>query len=171
VLLREKDLPRPVRRSIGLEMRKRFAFVLVASDLELAREIEADGVHLAANEPFIGPSSGVRFVSRSCHDANDLEAATQEGCAFATLSPIFTTESKPGYGPAIGISGLAALTHATPHRLPVVALGGVTPTNAKSCMDAGATAVAIMGAIMRHPSPVTVVGEALASLQNTGQTR
>ena len=51
-------------------------------------------------------------------------AAAGEGCDYATLSPIFVSASKPGYGPALGVGALRDAP------LPVYALGGVDPSNA-----------------------------------------
>jgi thiamine-phosphate pyrophosphorylase len=73
-----------------------------------------------------------------------------------TYSPVFVTPSKPGYGPALGLAGLAAGCRAVPG-LAAVALGGVVPGRARSCRDAGASAVALMGAIMAGPDPAAVV--------------
>lgn len=137
VVLREKDLVRHEREALARELRSLVGILLVASDTT----IDADGVHLASDDPF--PSLRPEIVGRSCHSRADLERAAAEGCDYATLSPIFASSSKPGYGPALGIEAL----HDTP--LPVYALGGVDETNAAACIDGGAVGVAVMGAAMR----------------------
>jgi thiamine-phosphate pyrophosphorylase len=73
-----------------------------------------------------------------------------------TLSPIFATASKPGYGPELG---LAALTHAARHGLALLALGGVTPQRARECVAAGAAGIAVMGEVMRAAGPPSRVGD------------
>ncbi len=82
----------------------------------------------------------------SAHSLGDLRAARDAGADYATLSPIFPTSSKPGYGPALGLDALRA---ATALGLPVLALGGVTAAMALSCRDAGAAGAAVMGEAMR----------------------
>jgi thiamine-phosphate pyrophosphorylase len=105
-------------------------------------------VHLAAADPF--PSPRPSLVGRSCHTAAELARAGAEGCDYVTLSPVYPTPSKPGYGPALGPAGLASL--AASARPLVYALGGITPDRVAECLAAGAHGVAVMGAIMREPS-------------------
>jgi thiamine-phosphate pyrophosphorylase len=123
-----------------------------------------DGRHLAVADPFpAGPPDRVEVVGRSCHDAAELVRAGAEGATYATLSPVLPTTSKPGYGPALGWSGLADLCAGA--TLPVYALGGVeTADQAARCQSAGAAGVAVMGAVMRAADPATVVAELLGAL-------
>jgi len=86
------------------------------------------------------------LVGVSAHGLDDLRGARDAGGDYATLSPIFPSPSKPGYGPALG---LAALHEAAGLGLPVLALGGVTAAAARACRDAGAHGVAVMGPAMR----------------------
>ena len=99
------------------------------------------------------------LIGCSAHDARELEAAA--GADYATLSPIFPSASKPGYGPALGVSRFAAVVAAA--RLPVIALGGVDATNVASCIDAGAAGVAVMGGVMS----ATDVAALMAGLTRT----
>jgi thiamine-phosphate pyrophosphorylase len=68
---------------------------------------------------------------------------------------VFLTESKPGYGPAIGLDGLAVAAAAAIG--PVIALAGITPANTGSCLKAGAAGAAVMGEVMRSSDPETIV--------------
>jgi thiamine-phosphate pyrophosphorylase len=121
----------------------------LGGDVALAAEIAADGVHLAANAPIAAARArlGARaLIGVSAHGDADVAAAAAAGADYATLSPIFASASKPGYGPALGV---AALAHAVPHGLPVLALGGVTAERADACLRAGAAGIAVMGEVMR----------------------
>ncbi len=162
VVLRERDLPRADRARLIAALRAVLADVdgtlLAASDASL----DTDGVHLAANDPF--PGLRPRIVGRSCHNPEELRRAAREGCTYATLSPIFASASKPGYGPALGTGAL------TDPSLPVFALGGVSTGNARECVTAGAAGVAVMGAVMRAPDPAAVVAALTAELP-AGATR
>jgi thiamine-phosphate pyrophosphorylase len=88
-------------------------------------------------------------VGRSCHDAGEVDRARAEGCDYVFVSPVYPTESRPGYGPALGPAGLAALCRPG---LPVFALGGVQPETVPECLEAGAYGVAVMGPILRRPA-------------------
>lgn len=156
VLVRDKQLPGEERRRLvevatGL-LHRVGGLVLVASDHGLG----GDGVHLAAADPF--PAVPAGLVGRSCHSAAEVVAAAAEGCGYATLSPIFESPSKPGYGPALGPAALGG------HPIPVLALGGVTAANAGRCRAAGAHGVAVMGAVMGAADPAGTVAGLLGSL-------
>jgi thiamine-phosphate pyrophosphorylase len=152
IVLREKDLPRPDRADLAEQIRAIAPVVIVASD----PAIPAAGLHLAARDEF--PAHRPGLVGRSCHSATDIAAAAGEGCDYVTLSPVFPTSSKPGYGPALGVGSLGG------HPIPVYALGGVSAVNAAACSAAGAAGVAVMGEIMGAADPVAVTRLILAEL-------
>lgn len=153
VVLREKDLPVARRAMLAAQLRDVLSTVdgqlIVAGPAPLG----GHGVHLATADPSPDPRPGV--VGRSCHDLAELSAAAVEGVDYVTLSPIWPTASKPRYGPALGLSRLAELCDTTD--IPVYALGGVEPGNAAACRAAGATGVAVMGAVMRSADPASIV--------------
>ncbi len=106
-----------------------------------------------------GPAGQPRpwLVGRSCHDATELARLTTED--YATLSPVYPSRSKPGYGPPLGLRRLGELIRLSP--VPVLALGGIeAPDQVRACVEAGAIGVAVQGAIMRAKDPA----EAAATL-------
>jgi thiamine monophosphate synthase len=149
VVLREKDLPGPERDRLAAELDAVLA--PVGGLLVRAGPGGGPAVHLAAADDV--PSPRPALVGRSCHSAAELDRAQAEGCDWVVLSPFAATPSKPGYGPALGPAGLAALLtgRATP---PVYALGGVQPGDVAACRAAGAHGVAVMGPVMRDPGLV-----------------
>jgi len=154
VVLREKDLPDDERVRIAAQLRR--VLDPVGGVLLLAGP-RGDAVHLSASDPLPAPRPTV--VGRSCHDAGEVARADAEGCDYVTCSPVFATASKPGYGPALGPSGLAALVTGGP---PAYALGGVLPGHVATCRGAGAHGVAVMGPVMRDPQ---IVAQYLAALE------
>lgn len=159
VVLREKDLPRVERTRLAAALYPVLAdvggWLVVASD----PTIPGDGVHLAATDPMPAQLPPGVLVGRSCHGPTELSAAAAEASTYATLSPVFPTASKPGYGPPLGPDALAAPP------LPTFALGGVDrPERAAACVAAGAHGVAVMGAVMRADDPAAVVRELLESV-------
>ncbi len=157
VVLREKDLPRDERArladALGALLEPVHGLLLVASDPSLA----GDGLHLAGHDPL--PVDRPALVGRSCHRPADLIVAAAEGCDWATLSPIFPSPSKPGYGPSLGLAALADCP------LPVYALGGVDASTAAACMVSGAAGVAVMGAVMAAPDPAAAVDALLRAAE------
>jgi thiamine-phosphate pyrophosphorylase len=154
VLLREKDM-HPARRA-RLAERLRCATRAAQALLFISSgpAAWADGLHLASRDPL--PRVRPALLGRSCHSAQEVEAAAGEGVDYVFVSPVFSTTSKPGYGPALEIAGLEAICAASP--VPVYALGGITPANAGACRAAGAAGVAVMGAVMAAADPGRAAG-------------
>ena len=166
--LREKDLPAGERRALLMalvELAHRFGAVVTAhEDIGAVVTTGADGVHLpGGGDPRAArkrlPSA---LIGVSAHSARDAAAALRAGADYVTVSPVFPTASKPGYGPALGLDGLARMVMAAPG--PVLALGGVTPDNAALCRAAGAGGIAVMGEVMRADDPRAIVAQLIRAL-------
>jgi thiamine-phosphate pyrophosphorylase len=155
VILRERDLPYGVRRAVAGELRA----IVPPGRLIVAGPdaLDGDAVHLAEADPFPSPRPGL--VGRSAH-ARGAHLLIGEGTPdYVTLSPVFPSAGKPGYGPALGVAGAAALAG----DVPWLALGGVeSAERALECAAAGAVGIAVMGAVMRAEDP-----EAMARLLAT----
>jgi thiamine-phosphate pyrophosphorylase len=140
VVLREKDLGYAERRALADSLRA----VVPAGRLVIAGPdpLGGDAVHLSATDP-VPP--GMRLVGRSCHGVPRL--STED---YVTLSPVYTTATKPGYGPALGPARAAELAGGVPW----LALGGVdSAQRAAECAAAGATGIAVLGAVARATDP------------------
>jgi thiamine-phosphate pyrophosphorylase len=150
VVLREKDLPGDERSALADGLH---ALLAPAGGLLIlaGTALPASHVHLAARDPV--PTPRPALLGRSCHDAAELRRAAVERCDYVTLSPVFASPSKPGYGPALGLAAFAALAAAAGP--PVYALGGVRPDEVPGCLDAGARGIAVMGPVMREPRIVS----------------
>jgi thiamine-phosphate pyrophosphorylase len=173
LLLRDKDLAREERRDLGFRLAKIAAdngFALsVSTDVDFAAEVGAAGVHLqaaAAVAPARRRLGSAAIIGVSAHGLDDVVAAAAARADYVTLSPIFLTASKPGYGPALGT---AALRAAAERKIAVLALGGVTAETAAACLSAGARGVAVMGEIMRADDPARIVGDLVGVCQAAGR--
>jgi thiamine-phosphate pyrophosphorylase len=168
--LREKDLA-PAQRATLLRRlvalgRAWDALVTVHEDVSAALAAAAPGVHLpggaspAAARARLGEAA---LIGVSAHQDDDLGRLAAAGADYATLSPIFPSASKPGYGPAVGLAGLARATAAVP--LPIIALGGLDGERAGACVAAGAAGVAVMGSVMTATDPAAVVAGLLETIE------
>ena len=173
LMLREKDLDAAARRDLLRDLVTRGApfgaTVTVNGDLAAAQAAGAAGLHLPAGDDLasrlaearraLGPGA---LLGASCHSLEEAAAAAAAGAGYVTLSPVFESASKPGYGPALGPAGLQAM--AARLAVPAIALGGVAAGNAGACLAAGAAGVAVMGAIMAAADPGAAASELLAAL-------
>ncbi|HWE72549.1 MAG TPA: thiamine phosphate synthase [Stellaceae bacterium] len=164
--LREKDLPSAERRVLLRRLvalaEGSAATVTVHDDLDAAAALGI-GIHLPAQGSVaearrrLGPGA---LVGISAHSIAHVAEAVGTGADYATLSPIFVTQSKPGYGPALGLDILRRAPQP-----PLLALGGVDAGNAGSCIAAGAAGVAVMGEAMRAADPRGFMADLLSRLR------
>lgn len=159
--LREKDLPAIERRALLAALvklgRSYGATICAHEDIEAVSAAGAGGVHLASG----GDPAAARtllpqaLIGASAHSAAEAASLIAAGADYITVSPVFLTESKPGYGPALGLDGLTQA--AAIAKGPVIALAGITPANAAACLKAGAAGIAVMGEVMRAADPEATV--------------
>jgi len=164
VQLREKDLSADelepwiarlaaVTRAGGAKLIvNRDASITADEEAFLAASLEADGFHFPEHTPFpaaLRKRFPGRLVGISTHTRQSALAATLEGADFVTFGPVFATPSKARYGPPLGVDALCDTCAAV--KIPVFALGGVTPENAAACVEAGAQGVAAVSAVMEAP--------------------
>jgi len=157
VLAREKDMTSAKLLSFCAKLRaltnKHDAKLIVHSQADVARAVGADGVHVAAaaiNEiplirQWLGDSN--LLISASCHNEEELAAASNNGADFALLSPVFPTGSHPG-APHMGASRFHKMAKHAP--IPVIGLGGISIENRSEVADFGA---AVIGAILDAGDP------------------
>lgn len=166
--LREKDLPPAERHALLAALvtlgRRYGASVTVHDDIAAVASAGAAGVHL----PSGGSPEAARLrlpdalIGASAHSVEEASALLRAGVDYATVSPIFITASKPGYGPALGLDGLTRVVEQASG--PVIALGGIAAENAAQCFAAGAQGIAVMGEIMRAADPRAATEEILSAI-------
>jgi len=128
---------------------------IVNDDPHLARELDADGVHLGEHDGGIAEARALlgdgAIVGVSCYDslqrARDAAAAGADYIAFGAFFPSPTKPDARRASPGL-LSECAALG------LPRVAIGGITPDNARSLVDAGADLVAAISGVFDAPDPI-----------------
>jgi thiamine-phosphate pyrophosphorylase len=169
VSLREKDLPEAEQAALLGDLVARArpfdAIVGLHGSAEIARSANAHALHLPAG----GDAEAARallgrkaLIGLSVHGADEASHADARVVDYLVAGPVFETQSKPGYGPAIGATGLAAIVQAAP--LPVLAIGGVAADNVAACLRAGAAGIAVMGSVMRAADPGKEMKLLLAAL-------
>jgi len=123
------------------------AALLVNDRLDLARLLEADGVHLGRRS--VSPADARHllgaglWLSRSAHGLDELAEIAAQRVDAVLLSPIF---SSPGKGQPLGLEALTRARAMLPPEVALVALGGVDAEQAAPCRRAGADGVACIRA-------------------------
>jgi thiamine-phosphate pyrophosphorylase len=171
VLLREKDLPERELLALAGRVRDLTARsgvkLLISERSDIALAVGADGVQVSGRSL---PAEKVReligndkYMSVSTHSVEEALAAQSAGADFITLSPVYESPSKPGYGPALGLEGLETVCRSL--TIPVFALGGMNPQNAASALKAGAYGIAVITSVFSAPDPTQAAGEMIDSIR------
>ena len=151
VQIRERDLDGgPLMRLVSAcvaAVRGTRTRILVNDRLDVALAAGAHGLHLRADSFSAARARGLTpsafLIGRSIHSVAEARAAADEGgLDYLIFGTVFATVSKPGQAPA-GTAGLSAVAQAT--RLPVLAVGGITPERVGDVMRAGACGAAAIG--------------------------
>ena len=121
------------------------------ADLCLAADF--DGVHVGQDDlspksvrGIIGPD---RCLGVSTHNSEELRVADLTPADYLAIGPIFATSSKQNPDPVVGLEGVRRARQLT--RKPLVAIGGITRSNAASVIEAGADSVAVISDLLREP--------------------
>lgn len=152
IQLREKDLTS--RDLLQLANRiciitKKYKRRLIINDrLDIALLIDASGVHSPANGiPIKHLKKYGLLCGKSTHSLIEAKQAQKDGYDYIIFGPIFSTPSKAKYGSPLGVEMLAEVCQTI--RVPVLAVGGITPERAAKCIQAGASGIAVRGAILK----------------------
>ncbi len=170
VQFRDKGRDMAARAELGRELRAICAAAavpfIVNDDVELARQLGADGVHLgqddgdpAAARQLLGPH---KLIGVSTHNLDEAQAAQAAGADYIGFGAMYPTGSKE-VEHLPGPDALAAVRPAI--SIPVVAIGGINRDNAGRVIDSGADAVAVISGILGQREPALAAAE-LALLFN-----
>jgi thiamine-phosphate diphosphorylase len=171
IQIRERDLDAAalaslVSRVVGLT-RGSPTRVLVNDRLDVALACGAHGVHLRGDSI---PASRARtmvpqgfMIGRSVHARDEAQAVAADA-DYLIAGTVFPTTSKPGRSDLLGLDGLASIASAV--RVPVLAIGGVTPEHAADVAAAGAAGIAALGLFADVNRPIKDVVGALRARFN-----
>ena len=132
------------------------AALVVNDRVDVALAVGADGVQLGFRS--MTPADVRRVagdalaIGRSVHDMDEVRAACAEGADWLIFGPVHATPSKAGLVAPAGVEGLRAAVAAA-GSVPVVAIGGLDPSNAAAARAAGAAGVAAIRAILAGADP------------------
>lgn len=138
--------------------------LIINDDLELAKQVGADGVHIGQQDSQLTYAREVlgnkAIIGVSCYDSVALAIDAQQLSAdYVAFGRFFPSSSKPLAAPAHMITLQQAKKSL---KVPIVAIGGILPDNGAQLLTAGADLLAVIGGIFTEsPYPSTLAYQAL----------
>ncbi len=141
---------------------------IVNDDIRLARDCQADGVHLGRDDGSVGEARALlgprAIIGASCYDSIErARQAVAEGADYIAFGSFFPSRTKPDAARAsLELLHVARAMFA----VPIAAIGGITAHNGGILVDAGAQLLAVSHAVFADPAP-DAAARAIAHLFDT----
>ena len=122
---------------------------IVNDDIELALEIDADGVHVGQDDLDVDEIRKLmpdKIIGLSIGNEEELKQSKVEYVDYVGVGPVYVTQSKDDAGGAIGYEGLELMRRFLP-QMPLVAIGGIQTQHIKDVMKTNVDGVSIISAI------------------------
>ena len=170
VQLREKTLPDGELLQRARELREwtreRGVLLAINDRPDIARLVGAEIVHVGQDDLAVADvrriAGGHILVGKSTHTVEQFRAALAEDPDYLAVGPMYDSPTKPQ--PLIaGADTLKAVRPLTD--LPLVAIGGLTPTNIEPVVFAGANALAVCGGVIGADDPECAARQYVAAIE------
>jgi thiamine-phosphate pyrophosphorylase len=131
--------------------RERGALLIVNDRIDVALAVEADGAHVGQDDDMpielarklLGPD---RILGVSAGNLEEAATAIAGRADYLGVGPIYATNTKADAGQPIGLALLSEL--ARRYSIPLIAIGGIQAENTTAVVQAGATGIAVIRAIV-----------------------
>ena len=153
IQLREKTISDNEFTSLASEVRnittKSGALLIINDRVHVAREINADGVHLGQHDMSALEARNIigneKIIGISTHSIIQARQAQKDGADYIAIGPIYPTSTK-GHEPSVGIEIIHEISEAV--SIPIIAIGAITLENLDEVLKAGASRIAVCSAII-----------------------
>jgi thiamine-phosphate pyrophosphorylase len=166
VQLRAKNKPYDEWLQIAEEARSitiKYEAILVINDnLEIARQVYADGVHLGRNDMPVREARKIAgpdmIIGGTANTLEDVLSLQEQGADYIGLGPFRFTSTKENLSPLLGLSGYEKLsTFNFQFSIPVIAIGGIQVEDVQPLLQTGIHGVAVSSAInLANDKPAAV---------------
>lgn len=164
IQLRMKEAPVDKIRQTALQLKplcKEHEAVFILDDhVELAKELELDGVHLGKTDMPVAEARRILgeafIIGGTANTFEDIQMHYRDGADYIGCGPFRYTATKKNLSPVLGIEGYRKILSRMKEegiRLPVVAIGGINREDIPLIMATGVNGIALSGAILRAERP------------------
>ncbi len=154
----------PVARRLREACREAGATFIIDDRVELAKKVEADGVHLGREDMPVEEARetlGHGFlIGGTANTIDDIRRLKRAGADYIGCGPFRHTETKAKLAPLLGLDGYRAIISAMRAeglRIPLCAIGGIELADVPALLEAGVDGIAVSGAVMRAADPAAAM--------------
>jgi len=151
------------RKIYEITRKKRIPF-MVNDRVEVAKIVQADGVHLGQEDQSLDVARKIlskeQIIGISVETVEQAIKAEEEGADYLGVGPIFPTATKLDAGRELGVARLKEIKKAV--NIPIVAIGGINEDNLEEVLKAGADGIAVISAVVSAPD----ITQACRNLKN-----
>ena len=156
----------PIAKEAMSLCRKYDATFIIDDYVELAKQIEADGVHLGKNDMPITEARktlGKDFIiGGTANTFEDIQMLYKAGANYIGCGPFRFTTTKKNLSPILGLEGYQQIISQMKENnisLPLIAIGGITKKDIPSLMQTGINGIALSGSILHAENPIEEMKE------------
>ncbi len=148
--------------------KKHNAKLIINDNVEIALKIGADGVHLGANDMEPNKAREILgagpIIGATANTVEDIIRLSEMKVDYIGIGPYRFTATKQTLSPVLGIKGLKNLVAANIYKIPLIAIGGITPEDVEEILSAGIYGIAASSAINLAPNKTEATSNFLEKL-------
>jgi len=138
------------------------ATFIINDEVQVAKIIDADGVHLGLDDESIANSRAFlgsnKIIGGTANTLENILQRITEGCDYIGLGPYRFTVTKEKLSPILGLEGYQAILQSLQEKNikypPIIAIGGITFHDIESIKKSGIYGVALSGLLTQDPSVI-----------------
>lgn len=142
------------------------AVFIINDNAALAKEINADGVHLGLTDMKIEEARAIlgedKIIGGTANTIQNVLQRINENCDYIGLGPFQYTETKEKLSPILGLQGYHSITEILKTHgfdIPIYAIGGITLANIDDLMETGIQGIAVSGLITHSENSSVLINQ------------
>ena len=177
IQLRVKELSYEEWKSIAFTIKsicKKFGATFIINDnVQLALELEADGVHLGQNDMLPKDARIIlgdhAIIGGTANQFDQIYNLHNQKVDYVGLGPYRFTKTKKNLAPVLGLNGYYDIvTNCKAHEIniPIIGIGGINPENIPEILSAGIFGIAVSSIISNSDSPQKITDTILKTIKS-----
>jgi thiamine-phosphate pyrophosphorylase len=134
------------------------ATFIINDNVHLAKQIDADGVHLGLNDMKIKEARSIlgvtKIIGGTANTFEDIQQRMNEKCDYIGLGPFRFTSTKEKLSPLLGLEGYQSILQKLQRQnsnIPIYAIGGIQLDDIENLIHCGIYGIAVSDLITSHP--------------------